>query len=64
MIEEEAFSELISAHAVYIPNSVSFIAANAFENSNIIIAAPEGSYALEWAQEKGFEYIAVGRTDQ
>ena len=64
VIEEEAFSELISAHAVYIPNSVSFIAANAFENSNMIIAAPEGSYALEWAQEKGFEYIAVRTTDQ
>ena len=62
-VGEEAFAGLRSAEAVYLPETVSFIAADAFDHS-MIIAAPEGSYALEWAQKKGFEYIAVRTTDQ
>ena len=62
-VGEEAFADLCSAEAVYLPETVSFIAADAFDHS-MIIAAPEGSYALEWAQEKGFEYIVVRTTDQ
>lgn len=62
-VGEEAFADLRSAEAAYLPETVSSIAADAFDHS-MIIAAPEGSYALEWAQEKGFEYIAVRTTDQ
>ena len=62
-VGEEAFAGLRSAEAVYLSETVSSIAADTFDHG-IIIAAPEGSYALEWAQEKGFEYIAVRTTDQ
>ena len=58
-IGEEAFAELRSAEAVYIPASVSAIAADAFSHTNLIIAAPEGSYALEWAEANGFDRISV-----
>ena len=56
---KEAFAELRTAEAVYIPASVSAIAADAFDHTGVIIAAPAGSYALEWAEANGFDRISV-----
>ncbi|MEE1041113.1 MAG: hypothetical protein U0L10_10410, partial [Lachnospiraceae bacterium] len=49
-IESEAFSRLVSVDAVRIPETVTEIAEDAFTDSDIIIIAPEGSYAAEWAE--------------
>ena len=56
-IESEAFAGLTSAEAVRIPDTVSEIAEDAFDNSNVIILATEGSYALQWAVEHDKPYF-------
>ena len=56
-IESEAFSGLASADAVRIPETVTEIAEDAFTDSDIVIIAPEGSYAVEWAENHNVIYI-------
>lgn len=56
-IGSEAFSGLPEAEAVRIPESVTSIADDAFSCSNVIILAPDGSYAITWAQDHGFDYL-------
>lgn len=56
-IGAEALSGLESAEAVRIPESVGEIADDAFDNSSIVILAPEGSYAVQWAEAHGVPHI-------
>ena len=56
-IGSEAFAGLPAAEAVRIPESVTSIADDAFSGSSIIILAPDGSYAITWVQEHGFDYL-------
>ena len=54
-IESEAFAGLPQNSIVYIPDSVTSIAEDAFDEGTIIVT-PEGSPAAEWADTNGFEY--------
>ncbi len=56
-IGSEAFAGLPAAEAVRIPGSVTSIADDAFSGSSIVILAPDGSYAITWAQDHGFDYL-------
>ena len=56
-IGSEAFAGLPAAEAVRIPESVTSIADDAFSGSSMIILAPDGSYAITWAQDHGFDYL-------
>ena len=56
-IEEEAFQGT-AAEAVIVPDSVSFIADNAFD-SNIVIIAERGSEAESYASRNGLTFIDV-----
>lgn len=59
-IENSAFSVCTSLHEITIPASVSFIDHNSFYNTNdLIITAPRGSYAIEYAKEKGFKFNEI-----
>ena len=53
-IESEAFAGLPQNSIVYIPDSVTSIAEDAFDEGTIIVT-PEGSPAAEWANTNGFE---------
>lgn len=56
-IGPEAFAYLPSVKAVRIPTSVTSIADDAFSGSDVIILAPEDSYAVQWAKEHGIDWI-------
>ena len=56
-IGSEAFSGLTAVEAVRIPPNVFFIADDAFNDSNVIILAPKGSYAATWASHHGITMI-------
>lgn len=53
-IESEAFAGLPQNSIVYVPDSVTSIAEDAFDEGTIIVT-PEGSPAAEWADTNGFE---------
>lgn len=53
VIEEAAFSGLTSVDIIVLPDTVIEIADDAFVGSDIVISAPEGSYAKTWAIEHG-----------
>ena len=55
-IESEAFANLTNADAIRIPDSVTFIAEDAFSGSGIVILTPMGSYEEEWAQDSAHEF--------
>ena len=57
LIESEAFASLPAVKAVRIPAGVQFIANDAFAGSSVMILAPEGSYAAEWAVDHGMTVI-------
>ena len=56
-IEKEAFANLKSAIIVYIPITVTKIDDHAFDDSDLIIMAPSGSFAEIWANSHGFTVI-------
>ena len=56
-IENEAFANLSAVKGVRIPAGVKVIANDAFAGSNVIILAPQGSYAAEWALDHGMTVI-------
>jgi len=56
-IENEAFAGLTAVEAIRIPEGVYYIADDAFTGTNIIILAPEGSYAANWASHHGMTVI-------
>ena len=53
-IESEAFAGLPPNSIVFVPDSVTSIAEDAFDEGTIIVT-PEGSPAAEWANTNGFE---------
>lgn len=57
VIESEAFAELTNADAIRIPASVTDIAEDAFNGTSAVILAPAGSYAAQWAADRGLEVI-------
>lgn len=52
-IESEAFAGLTNVDAVRISGNVTEIADDAFAGTDLVILAPAGSYAEEWAGEHG-----------
>ena len=49
----------------YIPETVTSIADNAFENCYfLVINAPKGSYAIDYAKEHGIKYVEIEYTDE
>lgn len=56
-IDSEAFAGLDSADAVRIPVTVTVIAEDAFKDSDIVILAPKGSCAIQWAKEHDITYV-------
>ena len=55
-IESGAFANLSTADAIYIPDTVTSIADDAFSESDIVIIASSGSYAVEWAEMNNIPY--------
>ncbi len=56
-IENSAFSMCTALHEITIPASVSYIDHAAFYKTNdLIITAPRGSYAIEYARESGIKF--------
>ena len=56
-IGEKAFGDCQKLSQVKLPASVQQIADNAFDGCSpkLIITAPEGSYAQQWAESKGIK---------
>ena len=52
IIESGAFTGIPEGTVVFIPETVAVIADDAFD-SNVILTAPEGSFAAQWAEERG-----------
>ena len=60
-IGTKAFAGSTDLSSVFIPASVTSIASDAFSGSNrVVISAPEGSKALDFARTNGLEYFIVG----
>lgn len=57
-IDARAFADCDELKLVELPASVTAIARNAFEHSDVCILAPEGSNALLWARSHGLLWIA------
>jgi hypothetical protein len=56
-IESEAFANLDSTVSILVPETVIFIADDAFADSDVIIIAPAGSYAIQWAEANNVAYV-------
>ena len=55
VIESEAFAGLTDVDIIVLTAGVTFIADDAFEGSDVLVKAPAGSYAFQWALEHGME---------
>ena len=55
VIESEAFAGLTNVDIIILPAGVISIADDAFKNSEVLIKAPAGSYAYQWALDHGME---------
>jgi len=63
-IEEYAFSECSALTGVSLPASLTSIGSNAFRYvDRMIVTAPEGSYAWQWAYDNNYLDIAVIESD-
>lgn len=59
-LPEGAFAGMTALTCIMLPESIAEIHAGAFgEQTNFTVIAPEGSYALTWAQSAGLNTIAV-----
>ena len=59
-INDGAFSNIGCLKEVVIPSSVSYIADNAFEDSDgVVIFGERGSYAEKWAHRNGIPFYAL-----
>ena len=59
-IDARAFANCESLQMIYIPESVSDIADDAFEGcTELVIAGTSGSLALQYAEEKGISYMVL-----
>lgn len=56
-IESEAFSNLNQIVYIVISDNVTFIAEDAFSESNVTILCPKGSYAEQFCKLKGVDYV-------
>lgn len=55
-INDRAFA-MSSVSCVYFPSSIEYIAADAFDGTNIVGIGFPGVYAQSWCEEHGFEYV-------
>lgn len=65
-IEEEAFKNCEKMSWIYIPDSVTYITylGDAFENCYfLVINAPKGSYAIEYAKEHNMKYVEIDQKE-
>lgn len=59
-IEERGFYDCEKLSRLYIPKTVTSIADNAFEDCYfLMISAPKGSYAIDYARKCGLKYIEI-----
>ena len=58
-IESEAFADIPGGTKVYIPASVTEIAADAFGETAVVVFAAPDSYAAAFAQERGYSCVLV-----
>ena len=57
-IGKKAFHSAVNLKDVYLPDSVVIIADSAFpKNKGLTIHGVEGSFAQQWAEENGFEFV-------
>ena len=60
-VESGAFRDCPKLAAVLLPDSVSFIADDAFDPNAVLVCAPD-SYAARWAEEHGHKTVAPGES--
>lgn len=56
-IGEKAFADIPTLSDIYIPKTTQFIAENAFWGVDVTIHGIEGSFADQWAKERGYRFI-------
>lgn len=56
-IESEAFVNLGSTVVILVSETVTFIADEAFAGGDVVITAPAGSYAIQWAEANNVTYV-------
>lgn len=57
VIGTRAFADCANLKCITLPDSVSYIAEDAFENTpDVVIFASVGSYAWQWAEEQGIPH--------
>ncbi len=56
VIERGAFAGLTNVDEIIIPDSVTSIAADAFEGSSVTLIVTSGSYAETWAIDHGMDH--------
>lgn len=57
VIGTRAFADCVNLKCITLPDSVSYIAEDAFENTpDVVIFASVGSYAWQWAEEQGIPH--------
>ena len=60
VIENKAFGHMPDLTEVYLPESIVYIAQDAFDkNSLLTLFGADGSYAADWARDNGFSFKAV-----
>lgn len=57
VIGSEAFAGLGKGYGIMIPPNVTYIAEDAFKGTKIVVTAPAGSYAAQWAEEHGIDRV-------
>ena len=58
-VESEAFADIPGLTGVYIPAYCTDIAVDAFGEAEVVIYAPQGSYAETFAEQKGYPFVAM-----
>lgn len=64
-IGEKVFYNCVKLSRLYIPETVNFIDDTAFSNCYfLVISAPKGSYAIEYAKTHGIKYVEIEYDDE
>lgn len=58
-IKNRAFADCGTLVGIFIPESVTVIASDAFEGTSLVIYTPAGSYAQQFAEHAGIQFINI-----